>query len=110
MPCGFLEFNVKGEENCQKEVFEETNVKVPIEKLKFLGVNTNPTENKQNVSIRYYAILDGNINDYKLNDENSEKNEVEDIKWIPLNEVKNYEWAFNHNLIIDEIQRTILNS
>ena len=110
MPCGYLEFNVNGEENCQKEVFEETNVKVPIEKFKFLGVNTNPTENKQNVSIRYYAILDGNINDYILNDENSEKNEVEDIKWIPLNEVKNYEWAFNHNLIINEIQRTILNS
>jgi ADP-ribose pyrophosphatase YjhB (NUDIX family) len=110
VPCGYLEFNVNGEENCQKEVFEETNVKVPIEKFNFLGVNTNPTENKQNVSIRYYAILDGNINDYKLNDENSEKNEVEDIKWIPLNEVKNYEWAFNHNLIIDEIQRTILNS
>lgn len=110
VPCGYLEFNVNGEENCQKEVFEETNVKVPIEKFKFLGVNTNPTENKQNVSIRYYAILDGNINDYKLNDENSEKNEVEDIKWIPLNEVKNYEWAFNHNLIINEIQRTILNS
>ena len=110
VPCGYLEFNVNGEENCQKEVFEETNVKVPIEKFKYLGVNTNPTENKQNVSIRYYAILDGNINDYKLNDENSEKNEVEDIKWIPLDEVKNYEWAFNHNLIIDEIQRTILNS
>ena len=110
IPCGYLQFNVSGEENCNKEVFEETGVNVPIDKFKLLGVETSPNANKQNVSIRYYAIMDGIVDDYPTNSNNSEKNEVADIKWIPLNEIDNYEWAFGHNTIIKEIQNTILNS
>jgi 8-oxo-dGTP pyrophosphatase MutT (NUDIX family) len=25
-----------------------------------------------------------------------EENEVDEIKWIPLDEINNYEWAFSH--------------
>lgn len=110
VPCGYLEFNVNGEENCKKEVFEETGVNVPIDCFKFLGINSNPTENRQNVSIRYYAILEEPISTYSITNSNSEKNEVDDIKWIPLSKIDEYQWAFNHNFIIKEIQMTILNS
>ena len=108
VPCGYLEFNVNGEENCKKEVFEETGVDIPLSKFKFLGVNASPSQNKQNVSLRYYAILDDNTTYYPITDINSEENEVEDIKWIPLIEIQNYEWAFSHDLIIKEIQDNIL--
>ena len=32
----------------------------------------------------------------ETNSDHSEKDEVEDIKWIPISEIANYEWAFNH--------------
>lgn len=106
-PCGYLQFHVTGEENCSKETFEETNVKVAPEKFKLFGVETNPSNNRQNVSLRYYALLDGTIDDYQTNSNNSEKNEVADIKWIPLDEVDNYEWAFGHNNMIKELNSSI---
>lgn len=100
VPCGYLDFNESGEEAALRETFEETNVNVPKEKIEFLTVNTSPDENRQNVSIRYKAILDENIEDIKLSDVNSEKNEINDIKWIPIDEIDNYEWAFKHNEIL----------
>ena len=108
-PCGYLQFHVTGEENCAKEVFEETSVEVPIEKFKLFGVETNPSNNRQNVSLRYYALLDGVIDDYQTNSDNSEEDEVDEIKWIPLDEVENYKWAFSHDNRIKELESSILN-
>jgi len=109
VPCGYLQFHVSGEENCQKEVFEECGVNISADKFEVVGVETSPKANRQNVSIRYCAILDGTINDYKTNSDNSEENEVDDIKWIPLDEVENYKWAFKHNIRIKEISEKVLN-
>lgn len=106
VPCGYLAFGVDGEENCVKEIFEECGVSIEKEKLKLFSVNTNPSENKQNVSLRYIAMLDGTIDNFSLTNENSEKNEVSDIKWIPLDEIDNYQWAFNHLNIIKEIKKS----
>ena len=98
--CGYLEHDVTGEENCQKEIFEETGVFVPIELIKFRSVKTDPSENKQNVSLRYSAFLNGVCDDYETTDIHSEKDEVADIRWIPLSDVSNYEWAFGHEDLI----------
>ena len=103
MICGYLEHDVTGEENCQKEVFEETGVFVPINRINFFNVNTQPTENKQNVTLRYIAVLHDKCEDIELSDENSEKNEVSDIKWIPIKEIENYQWAFGHKDLIEEM-------
>ena len=109
--CGYLEHDVTGEENCQKEVFEETGINIPISSIVFQGVNTNPSENRQNVSLRYIAILDDCCENYVLSDKNSEENEVSDIKWIPLSNIDKYSWAFNHNLLIKQMsQKNNLNN
>ena len=105
--CGYLEHNINGAENCQKEAYEETSVFVPINTIKFQSVNTNPSENRQNVSLRYISILPGICEDYPLSNENSEKNEVSDVRWIPITEIDNYEWAFNHDTLIKEMFETI---
>lgn len=109
VPCGYLQFHVSGEENCVKEIHEECGVDVSVEKFKLFGVETSPKANRQNVSIRYYAILDGVVDDYKTNSDNSEENEVDDIKWIPLDEVDTYQWAFGHDIRIKEISENVLN-
>lgn len=106
--CGYLDFNECGEEAARRETKEETDVDIPIDKIKFLGVNTSPQANRQNVSLRYYTILDGNINDYVLSNENSEEDEVSEIKWIKLTDVDKYDWAFNHDTLIKEMADKIL--
>ena len=110
IPCGYLEHGVSGEENVVKEILEETGVFIPSNKMNFYSLTTSPNENKQNVSIRYYTILDGNCDMYPLTDENSELNEVSDIKWIPISKIDNYEWAFNHLNLIKEMSSKIINN
>lgn len=109
VPCGYLEFDVSGEENSSKEVYEECGVRVNPQLFKLVGVETSPKANRQNVTLRYYALMEGLITDYPFGSENSEENEVSDIKWIPLDEVDNYQWAFGHNTRIKEIEESILN-
>lgn len=94
--CGYLEHDVSGEENSQKEILEECGVFVPLDKIIFYGVSSSPSENKQNVSLRYVAMLDNKCEEYELSNEKSEENEVSDIKWIPIDEIEQYKWAFNH--------------
>lgn len=105
--CGYLEHGVNAEENCQKEVFEETGLFIPLDKIKFFNLNTEPTESKQNVTLRYYSLLDGVCDDYDLTIENCEQDEVENVMWIPVNDIGNYIWAFNHNHLIGEMANKI---
>lgn len=110
IPCGYLEHGVSGEENIVKEILEETGVFIPSNKMIFHSLSTSPKENKQNVSIRYFTILNGNCDMYPLTDENSEPNEVIDIKWIPISKIDEYNWAFNHLNLIKEMSSQIINN
>lgn len=105
--CGYLEHGINAEENCQKEVFEESGLFIPIDKIKFHSLNTEPNSYKQNVSLRYTTLLDGVCSDYELSLDNCEENEVEKVMWIPVNEVGNYVWAFNHNELIEKMSEKI---
>lgn len=99
VPCGYLDFNETGEEAAQRETYEETGVYIKKEKISLFKVNTSPSENRQNVSLNYFSVAE-NINDFVLNDSNSEKDEINEIKWIKISEIDNYNWAFNHNKLI----------
>lgn len=105
--CGYLEHNVTGAQNCQKEAYEETGVWVPLNYIKFQSLNTDPSENRQNVSLRYIAVLPGKCEDYDTSKEYCETNEVSDIQWIPLTDIDKYQWAFNHNSLIVEMFNAI---
>ena len=95
---GYLDFNENGEQCIQREVYEETGLFINLNKIQFLNVNTDPKNNRQNVSLQYYSILDNQVNDF--NTENSETNEVSEISWIPISKVDNYRWAFGHDNLI----------
>lgn len=105
--CGYLEHGVTAEENCQKEVFEESGLFIPIDNITFIGINSDPTENKQNVSLHYVSLLDGICDDYELSIDNCETNEVEKVMWIPIDEIGDYIWAFNHNKLINNMVKKI---
>lgn len=109
--CGYLDFDETGAECAQRETFEETSFFVPLEKINQWGVSTNPEQNRQNVSIRYYAIMDDNsASTSRLSNENSEAGEVFEAKWIPLKDISSYEWAFDHDKLINEfISLNLLN-
>lgn len=104
LPCGFLEGYETGEQGVAREIHEECGISIESDNFTLFYVETDPKKcNNGNVTLRYLTSVC--IDDYKKVDELSgEENEVEDIKWIPLSEYENYEWAFNHKEVIKEIK------
>jgi len=117
--CGYLDHDETTSEAAIRELWEETSINsqsilnMKKDDLNYIicnridkewGINSKPTNNRQYVSIRYglYFVMNDFINRIKLSSENSEPNEIADLRWIPLSEVNNYEYAFNHDKLIKE--------
>jgi len=111
VPCGYLDKNENGTSSVIREVYEETG----LELFKYLNthkiivnnlyqpwfVNTDPNENRQNVSLRYGCVL--RLDELpELNSDHSEPDEIEELKWISINDINDYDWAFNHNRSIED--------
>lgn len=112
IPAGYLDFN---EDLCQcgmRETFEETGISIPRVLMNFYAINSIPNiSENQNVSVIYYAILPGIIDDYILTNENADKDEVDDIMFIPLSMIftTDIEFAFNNdNIILDVYNKIIM--
>lgn len=98
--CGYVDYDETIFDAVSREVFEETGLLVPKKDWKLWVVNSDPSDEKQTISFRFYTIY---WNGYgNLTSENSEPNEVDEIKWIPFSEVENYEWAFNQLQVITD--------
>ena len=106
LPCGYLDYNETIKQAVSREVFEETGVKIDPSCFSLLGINSNPEEKRQNVTIRFKCEVVP-IENYKLSTEFSEPDEVEAVKWIPIYEYFKYKWAFNHDKLIKDY---VLNS
>ena len=112
--CGYLDRNETGTMGIIREVWEEVGINLiqldeELETINDLEqpwyVNTDPSSNRQNVSLRYgICILVNTIDELpETSTENNEKEgEVTNIEWIPFKDVDNYKWAFNHNNLIKE--------
>lgn len=102
-PCGYLDYDETTSEAVVREIFEETGVKLDSDSVELFGINDDPKDsNRQNVTFRFKAIVE-NKDNYKTTDSNSEEEEVSEIKWIHLDDIDKYQWAFNHDKIIKEI-------
>lgn len=102
-PCGYLDYNETVAQCCSREIHEETNFIINPKCLKLLGVNDDPDENRQNVTFRYMAQVDWTIDCEWIKNCNCEPGEVQDVKWIAVDRIDDFEWAFNHNNIIKQI-------
>jgi len=103
-PCGYLDYDETSRQGCVRELFEETGIRIDPEMLKFDSWNED-AYNEQNITFRYYLVLKF---DYTqplphLNRLGSEENEVEDLRWINVKCLHNYDWAFNHYSRINNI-------
>ena len=111
--CGYLDWDESLEQAAQRELYEELSLLLPIEAFKIFEISSNPEHDaRQNVVIRFRVsmkleelqlMLDtGEINKNSWS-RGGEENEIDDIKLIPLSEVDNYVWAFNHRELIDRL-------
>ena len=101
--CGYLDFDESGSEAVVRETYEETGVDLKNENVYLLYVNSDPTKDKrQNVTLRYGIFLNGTKSFYEsqFSHEHNEKDEVGKIRFIDLDELDKYEWAFDHDKII----------
>lgn len=104
-PCGYLDFDETTREACCREIAEETNLTVNPKSLMLDSIQDDPTEDpNQNVTFRYW-----NFNVWysalTIYAKGAEPDEVEDVEWIPVEELDNYQFAFNQEKTIKRIVR-----
>ena len=100
-PCGYLDYDETTAQAAMREVYEETGVK--LTSVKFWCFNDSVTENRQNVTFRYYTIIsDPQITNISKNtrDRGGELDEVDTVSWIPIRDLHEYSWAFDHDTLI----------
>ena len=105
-----LDYDENANQAMNREIYEETGLDIPGRRFIPYFVNSNPKENRQNVTIRFYCILKSDITEWcNFSKEKMEKDEVSDIKWIKVKDIENYQWAFNHNELINYTYNTFVN-
>ena len=95
-PSGYLDFDETLEECAVREVFEETGYKITKKnrRLELVEIDSQPTrKGMQNVLVRYTFGKTFKTLDKGITSEHSEPNEVDDIKWISLKDLDNYDWV-----------------
>ena len=102
MPCGYVDYDETLEEAVSREVFEETGLKVDTNSWKLYGIKSTPDTEKQSISVRYITAYREEMGDFDYS--HQEKNEVDEIKWISLDDVDNYQWAFEQINLLNEIK------
>lgn len=101
VPCGYLDWNESASECVIREVYEESGLN--LENYKTTGVEspyelvTEPDVNwKQDIAIHFLVNIESEtepITDFSIvSDE-----ETLDIKWISVEELSEFKFAFNHD-------------
>lgn len=110
LPCGYLDWNETGHDAITREIWEETGVNViqaakDAIKVNYNGikdvnpwkVNTDPDDDVlQNISLHYGVTLKSEKYPEFEKKSGGEENEVDEIRWVPIEEVKDLDIAFNH--------------
>ena len=109
LPCGYLDWDESGYDAMVREAWEEIGLDVRSMNYFILSrhnahqpwfVNSNPDTNRQNVTLRYGVTFAADKLPTLTPNNDCEPDEVADAKWITVDEIKNYEFAFNHNEVI----------
>jgi len=104
-PCGYLDWDETVEQGALREVFEESNISLSEEDLEFQYVNSDPNSELQNVTMHFIAYaLDGE----EISGKNAEEGEITSVRWVDIENIKDYIWAFNHDKIALNYLRHVL--
>lgn len=97
-PCGYLDYNETVEEAAIREVFEESNILLDKGDLDFYHLDSNPEKKLQNVTVHFQAFYnpkEGEV-EQEISSKNAESGEVEEVRWIDVEDIEGLEWAFDH--------------
>ena len=102
--CGYLDYNETTKEAAARECYEECGVKIDPSTLQYVGYEDSVSANHQNVTFRFCKFFeDKTTDDFVFSKEHNEGKEVGKIKWLKIDEIGNYKWAFGHERRIREI-------
>ena len=112
LPCGYLDYNESGWDAIIREVYEETSFYIPRydyflvtdnDKNPFRIITEPNASYRQNVILEYGIIFDFGTYEKRFpSDIVKYKNEeISEIKWIFIEEVFKYKWAFEHDCHIE---------
>lgn len=104
-PCGHLDFDESCKDCAIRETFEETGVDISKCRLQLYTINDKDFDSSdQSISFHYYVnITNKTIDELIPNKSHMETNEVSEAKWINVDEIDNYDWAFNHDNRIKQV-------
>jgi len=112
-PCGYLDYDETLPEAVVREIYEETGFEADTytEQLGCRVLRSDmdqpwythgtPHGTKQNVTARFGMLIELDHLP-ELTNEHSEKDEVSDLRWVCVDDLYDYEFAFNHHKIIRE--------
>jgi 8-oxo-dGTP diphosphatase len=105
VPCGYVNWDETVEDACIREVYEETGLKIDKRELIFEGINSDPSTNRQNISIHYsIPLTDDEL--LSISDERGgEINEVAKLEWVNVDNLPN-DFCFNHDKFITQYSCT----
>jgi 8-oxo-dGTP pyrophosphatase MutT (NUDIX family) len=103
VPSGYLDWDENGWDAMTREVYEETGIYLPDNEKYVINnnfrqpwhINTNPSENRQNIAIYYIVVYD--FGDVSLPKLDYTDHEIEKLEWIDITKLADYDWAFGHN-------------
>ena len=107
-PCGYLSWDETLKQAAIREVYEETGLRLFEKNLEFLGINDKVTENRQNVTVRFMAVVneerllqslsDGTVNT-DTKSRGGEDDECESLELFSIDYIEKHadEFAFGHD-------------
>lgn len=105
-PCGYLDWDEDEYDAAIRETFEETGFTLNRNDIKKYGFTADPKQNRQNISFRMFAkhsVASIKVLESCLTMEHCEPDEIEDIRFIRVNDIDIYGFAFGHKELIKEI-------
>lgn len=94
VPGGFIDFDEDARECALRETYEETGVKIPQDQIMFQFLDTTPRGKRQTMVAVWAGVFTKKATeDWTFDTSHSEKDEVEEIKWIDLNDLDKYQWT-----------------
>ena len=111
VPGGFIDFDEDSKDCAIRETWEETNIRVPRDKVNFLKLDTYPHGKRQTMIAVHYAIFnEDEIEDWKFSTEHCEQNEVEQIELIHLDDLSYVSWTNNQLQLIRDSYNNLVNN
>lgn len=102
-PCGYLDYGESLRLAAYRECHEETGVHLRSDDIRLYSISDHHiTDEKQNVVAIHYTVVNNGF-DYAFTTKYSEPNEVDEIAWVRIDLLDNFNWAFGHKDIIMDI-------